>query len=185
VAETPTSEVELRELIALFYTDPQALGRFDFCASQQCPAAYQVMLDHDAHMTVTVEQRHACAVDVQVLECYANATHYMRKILLRRQSDARVVLFGIVRLALNALQVEVRNEILAQKIPLGRVLILNNVLRQVQLNALWRVVCADELSSLFQVAPGHVSYGRTALIYCDGEPAVELLEIVAPEDTFD
>jgi hypothetical protein len=27
---------------------------------------------------------------------------------------------------------------------------------------------------------GDVMYGRTALIYCDGAPAIELLEIVAP-----
>jgi len=32
-----------------------------------------------------------------------------------------------------------------------------------------------------QHAPGQTTYGRTALIYCNGEPAVELLEIVTPD----
>ena len=27
-----------------------------------------------------------------------------------------------------------------------------------------------------------ITYGRLAIIHCDGQPAVELLEIVAPED---
>ncbi len=208
MAEAPPSVAELNELLALFYPSNQALGHLTPVTSQRCPAPYRAILDHEAHMTVTVEQRHRCAVDVQVLECYtssldspsrgihecsadvdkpqrtANHTHYIRKILLRRQSDARVVLFGIVRLALHALQADVRDEILSQQIPLGRVLILHNVLRQVQLNALWHVECGGELSGLFGVQPGHITYGRTALIYCDGEPAVELLEIVAPEDTF-
>ena len=28
--------------------------------------------------------------------------------------------------------------------------------------------------------PGQITYGRTAIIHFDGEPAVELLEIVTP-----
>jgi hypothetical protein len=28
--------------------------------------------------------------------------------------------------------------------------------------------------------PVQITYGRTAIIHCDGEPAVELLEIVTP-----
>lgn len=95
------------------------------------------MLDHEEHMTVTVERRRGSAVDVQVLDSRLTASRCVtRKIVLRRKSDQRVVLFGIVRLALTALQPAVRNEIMAQKIPLGRVLILHNVLRHVQLNAL-------------------------------------------------
>ena len=177
--------VELDELVSLFYADRQQLGVFDRREAGKCPEAYRQMLAHQAHMTVTVESRHACPVGVQVLESRRTGAHYLRKIILRRNSDQRVVQYGIVRLALAALKPEVRDEILAQKIPLGRVLIQHNVLRQVQLNALWQVECGAELAELFQVEVGHQTYGRTALIYCDGEPAVELLEIVAPEDTFD
>jgi hypothetical protein len=36
------------------------------------------------------------------------------------------------------------------------------------------------LATLLGIATSSTIYGRTALIYCDGEPAVELLEIVAP-----
>jgi chorismate-pyruvate lyase len=184
VTETTPPPAELEELIALFYSQQSNLGAFELCTSTDCPDDYRAMLDHEEHMTVTVERRHASEVGVQVLESHSDDTHYVRKIILRRASDGRVVQFGIVRLALSALQPVVRNEIMAQKIPLGRVLILHNVLRQVQLNSLWRVECAQELADLFGVEAGHTTYGRTALIYCDGEPAVELLEIVAPEDTF-
>lgn len=180
---TPPAE-ELDELIALFYPRPRDLGQFTHCLSDECPEQYRAMLDHEAHMTVTVERRHASPVDVVVLQSEKTQTHYLRKILLRRQSDGRVVQYGIVRLALSVLRPDVRDEILAQQTPLGRVLIERNVMRQVQLNALWRVACGEELARHFDVAAGHLTYGRTALIYCDGEPAVELLEIIAPEDTF-
>lgn len=183
MTEATPPAAELDELVALFFEHQADLGSFVQCPSSECPDEYRAVLDHEGHMTVTVERRHQSQVDVEVLDTQFTSSHYMRTILLRRQSDRRVVQYGIVRLALSALQSEVRDEIIAQRIPLGRVLILHNVMRQVQLNALWRVACGPELARLFQVPLGHVTFGRTALIYCDGEPAVELLEIVAPEDT--
>lgn len=176
--------VELDQLLALFYDDPSQLGQFSAKAPKECPQAYQDMLAHTVHMTVTVQRRHGCLVDVEVLESRTTETHYLRKILLRRQSDSRVVQFGIVRLALSALQSNVRDEIMAQQSPLGSVLIKHNVLREVELHGLWEVVCGPDMASALETEIGKVTYGRTALIYCDGEPAVELLEVVAAEDTF-
>ena len=175
---------ELQGLISLFYGDPAVLGEFEEREAGDCPVPYQRMLAHEAHMTVTVERRHGCNVDVEVLKTAHEPKHYLRKILLRRRTDHRVVQFGIVRLALDPLDSQVRDEILSQRIPLGRVLIEHDVMRHVQLNALWRVACGTDLAAYFEVDCGHITYGRTALIYCNGEPAVELLEIVAPEDTF-
>jgi chorismate-pyruvate lyase len=184
VIESTPPAVELDELISLFYPDRAQLGDFAERAVEQCAETYRRLLAHQAHMTVTVERRHRCEVDVEVLASHKTESHYLRKIILRRKVDGRVVQFGIVRLALAALQPDVRDEIMAQKIPLGRVLINHNVMRHVQLNSLWQVACGPELCELFGVERAHVTYARTALIYCDGEPAVELLEIVAPDDTF-
>ena len=60
-------------------------------------------------------------------------------------------------------------------------LIQNNVLRRVPLASLWRVAAGPELAQLFDMPPRDITYGRTALIECNNEPAVELLEIVTPE----
>jgi chorismate-pyruvate lyase len=177
---TPPAD-ELESLIALFYPNASQLGNFTQCDSHSMPLPYQQLLAHEAHMTVTVEQRHGCEVTVEVLESEQVGNHYIRKILLRKSTDHRVVQYGIVRLALDTLDAAPRDEILARQTPLGRVLIKHNVLRQVQLLAVWRVICGPELANYFEVEQGHETYGRTALIYCNGEPAVELLEIVAPE----
>ncbi len=131
-------------------------------------------------MTVTVERFHGCPVDVQVLNVHTTKTHYSRKITLTRQSDGRVVQFGLVRLCLDFLETPVRAEIEGQTTPLGRVLIKHNVLREVQLISLWKVAAGEDLAKLFACETGAVCYGRTALIYCNGVPAVELLEIVTP-----
>jgi chorismate-pyruvate lyase len=146
------------------------------------PLAYQTLLAHQNHMTVTVEHFHHSPVDVRVLATRLADDHYSRKILLSRQSDGKVVQFGIVRLDFRYLSTAVRQAIESQTTPLGRILIEYNVLREVHLSHLWRVEAGPDLANLFAIAPGTVTYGRTAIIDCNGEPAVELLEIVAPVD---
>jgi hypothetical protein len=170
----------LEALVDLFYDDAAPLGEFEEVPQGALPPPYGDLLDHHAHMTVTVERFHGCPVDVQVLDVNTTKTHYSRKITLTRQSDGAVVQFGLVRLCLDFLEPPVRAEIEGQTTPLGRVLIKHNVLREVQLISLWKVAAGDELAKLFGCDAGAVSYGRTALIYCNGVPAVELLEIVAP-----
>ena len=46
--------------------------------------------------------------------------------------------------------------------------------------ALWKITTGPELCRAFGLAQPTTTYGRTALIYCNDEPAVELLEIIAP-----
>lgn len=169
---------ELSQLIALFYEKSETLGRFEEVSAQQTPPPFHQLLAHNEHMTVTVEKFHGCHVDVEVLERKTDGQYYSRKILLTRQSDGKVVQYGIVRLNCEFLDEAPANEIKSERIPLGRVLIEHNVLREVQLTCLWHVEPAEELRELMALEPGETVYGRTALIYCNGEPAVELLEIV-------
>lgn len=171
----------LHDLIRLFYEQPRDLGAFEPIASAaDVPEPYRHLLAHHKHMTVTVEEFHGSKVDVQVLATLRDKNFYSRKILLTRQSDGRVVQFGIPRLNMDYLDEEVRREIESQAKPLGRVLIDHNVLREVQLAALWKVQPGPDLCRMFGLAEPQTLFGRTALIYCDGEPAIELLEIVAP-----
>jgi hypothetical protein len=74
----------------------------------------------------------------------------------------------------------VRREVESQATPLGRILIAHNVLRVVHLTKLWKVTPGADLQRMFGISPDHITYGRTAIIDCDGKPAIELLEIVAP-----
>ncbi len=174
----------LESLTDLFYPTLNLLGAFELRQESELPVAYRGLLAHHSHMTVTVERRHGCAVDVQVIRTLRDDQHYSREILLRRQSDRRVVQYGIVRLATGALATDVLSEIFSEGIPLGRVLIQHGVLTQVQLLALWQIKPTETLADLMEMPSGMTTCGRTALIYCDGEPAIELLEIVAAEETF-
>ena len=176
----PSFPPDLQVLVDLFYPSLDAVGQFTEFEPAGMPQPFRTLLAHDEHMTVTVEAYFGGAVDVEVLEVHRTPTHYSRKIALRLQSDRRVVLFGLVRLNLGFLDPQVRAEIESERIPLGRVLIEHNVLRNVRLLSLWRIAPGAELRRLFGLSQPDICYGRTALIYCNGVPAVELLEIVTP-----
>jgi chorismate-pyruvate lyase len=170
----------LDALVELFYPAPQDLGEFEEVRREDTPPVYRALLHHEHHMTVTVENFHGCPVDVRVLDVNLSGNHYARKILLTRERDGQVVQFGIMRLNFDYINKQIRRDIESQKIPLGRVLIEHDVLRVIHLVGLWRVAPGPDLCQLLGMAPGESTYGRTAVIDCNGEPAVELLEIVTP-----
>ena len=173
--------ISASELISIYYRESSLLGRFEQVESQAVPSVYRKLLDHSNHMTVTVESHHADSVDVEVLRSDVVDGHYRREILLKTHVSQRVVQYGIVRIFTKYLSDKPRDEILRQRKPLGRVLIEHNVLREIELFDLLRVECGPVLSKYFGVEPGTITYGRTALIHCDHEPAIELLEVVRPE----
>lgn len=182
MATTQKDIVHLHWLVHMFYDEPSELGDFVAVEVDRVPDVYRKLLAHNEHMTVTVEKHHGCLVDVEVLQERREDPFYSREILLRRQSDRKVVQYGIVRLFLPSLEESAREEILSGRIPLGRVLINHNVMRQVRLGELWKVASHRRLADLFEIDGEVHTYGRTALIYFNDQPALELLEIVAPHE---
>ena len=175
----PTPDLET--LVGLFYTSAGELGNFEELSAEDMPPGERRLLAHHNHMTVTVEEFHNSPVDVRVLEKRRTDRHYARKILLTRQSDGRVVQFGIMRVNLDYLSDQVRREIEGESTPLGRILIRHNVLREVHLSQLWKITPGENLRKLFGLGKNVATYGRTAVIHCNGEAAaVELLEIITP-----
>lgn len=180
VTSSDDSRVEITELLDEFYGEPigySQLGHFEEVTS--VPEPYAGLLDHHKHMTVTVEKFYGQPVDVHVHRCARTGDWYAREITLVTSRSRRIVQYGIVRLDTSKLESEVWQQIESQSIPLGRVLIEHQVMREVVLHGLWRVRVGPSLAGLMHLRIGDVLYGRTALIYCDGAPAIELLEIVA------
>ncbi len=171
---------DLIQLIQLFHADPAELGQFTRIDPADAPDDYRRLLWHTNHMTVTMEQFYDCSVNVGVKQRQKTPTHYAREIVLTRSTDGRVVQYGIPRLNLEYVDADVRQEIESEKIPLGRVLINHNVLREVEPSDLWKIEPGPALTAFFELGAPVTTYGRTAMIRLNGEPAVELLEIAAP-----
>ncbi|MCI0682898.1 MAG: hypothetical protein L0Y71_12415 [Gemmataceae bacterium] len=156
------------------------LRAYEIIAADQVPQPYHKLLVHEHHMTVTVEEHHGSLVDVRVLERVHEGDTYARKILLALQSTGRIVQFGLVRIHFQYCSVAVREEIVAAQTPLGRILIDHNVLRRIEPTAFLRILPGPAMMTWFDIKAHQPVYGRLALIHCDDQPAVELLEIVAP-----
>lgn len=169
---------EMESLVQWLGIDLSHIGKFEPVAASDLPPDFANLLVHHSHMTVTVEAYHDSLVDVRVLEEHREGDGYGRQILLTRRSDGATVLYGIMRIDLRQLSEKARREVESHAAPLGRVLIRNNVLRDVELIALWKIMPGDRLTEHLGVTTGKPIYGRSARILLDNLPAVELLEIV-------
>jgi hypothetical protein len=143
------------------------------------PQPQDALLVHHEHMTVMLQKHHGAPVAVQVLEEHHDGDIYTRKIALSPIPDGPVVEWGICRLDFRHISPEVRDEILAKQTPLGAILISHDVHRRVKPRYFLRLPPHSDVLKMFG-APDNVEpvYGRIGTIYCDDEPAIELLEIV-------
>lgn len=171
---------EAADLVAGFFDPPSELGPLAPVGQDELPTDYLTLLAHSGHMTITLEAWHESLVDVHVAGERREPDRYARHSLLSRKTDGRVVQSGIMRIDLTGLPPKVREAIELGDCPLGRILIRSNLLREVELLALWRIATGPALAKELAIAPGTVVYGRSARILVEGRPAVELLEIVRP-----
>ncbi len=161
------------------FPDQEEAPEYEVLAPDEVPPPYHDLLVHEHHMTVTVEAHHGALVDVRVLARHRQGDTYARKIVLNPRGSDRVVLFGIVRINLAYCSPAVRDEILAERTPLGRILIEHDVLRRIEPTNYLRFLPGPESKRWFGFPKARTVYGRLAYIHCDGLPAVELLEVVS------
>lgn len=174
--------IELEQLCSLFPepADQPLYLSAEHVAREATPEPYHRMLVHEHHMTVTMENYHDCTVDVHVVDSRYEKDLYCRKILLSQHGTDKNVQFGIVRFNFDFVTDAVRQEIESEQIPLGRVLIQHNILRHIDLGAIVKFQAGPGLSKYMQMDVGAETYGRMATIFCNGSPAVDLLEISSP-----
>jgi chorismate-pyruvate lyase len=176
----PAAGPDLQRLFDIFPCTV-ATPSWELVHAEEVPEPYRSLLVHEHHMTVTVEAFHGDTVDVRILARRHQGDMYARKILLVLRGSGRVVQFGIVRVDLSIVAEPVRADIVAGEKPFGRVLIEHDVLRRIEPTAYLRLTPTPLWQAWFGLNETRTLYGRLALIHCDDRPAVELLEVVAPE----
>lgn len=171
---------DLDTLLALF-PPTDYFRAVEYITADQVPQPFHDLLVHKHHMTVTVEAHYGSLVDVVVLERKHQGDEYARKILLRLQKTGAIVQFGMVRIRLEYCSPEVRAAIVAEQTPLGRILINHGILRRIEPTAYLHVTPGPAMMKWFGLTEPTPTYGRLAIIHCDRKPAIELLEVVAPD----
>lgn len=145
----------------------------------ELPPLARRLLAHREHMTRVLAEHYGAPITLRVLREESGANHYARMIVLSRGEGGPVVEFGIVRMDLGCVAPDVRAEILAKSAPLGDILIRHNVLRRISPRWYFRFPPTTPIARAFG-GDGVEAFGRVGMIYCDEEPAIELLEVVAP-----
>ena len=180
---------DLTGLYSIFGDPIGEIPHARFVPAEEVPEPYKSLLAHDRHMTVTMEKYHGGPVGLGILKSVREGeTWYARKIVLKRED--RVVMFGIMRFNFEWCDESVRDRIIEAKTPLGRILIESEVLRRIGTHALMKIRPNEEMREIFSLARDPVDanghprtvYGRLATIFCNEEPAVDLLEVAAPVD---
>ena len=150
----------------------------------EIPFPQDQLLVHHEHMTVVLRKHHGAPVEVHVMDEQLDGDIYTRKICLTPQGSNKVVEWGIVKLDFRYMAAAVRDEILAKRLPLGAVLIKHKVLRRVKPRWFLRLPPGGPVLGLFATPAlpdpsfGSAAYGRIGTIYCNEEPAIEVIEVV-------
>jgi hypothetical protein len=180
LSDSPVTEAALLELCRPFVNGNDFAPRCEVVQPDEIPFPQDQLLVHHDHMTVELERFHGSPVDVHVLQEHLDGDLYTRKISLTPRSDSgKVVEWGIVRLDFRYMAPAVRDEVLRKELPLGAILIKHDVLRRIKPRFFLRFPPGGPVLGLFGDAKTvEPTYGRIGTIYCNGEPAIELLEIV-------
>src|SRR5512136_157339 len=166
---------ELGNLISLFPEGDGFIKAAEHIPAALTPEPYKRLLVHDRHMTIAMEEFHGSPVVVKVLSRKLEGNIYSRNILLNRSEDGSVVQFAVMRFDLNMVLPAVRDEILSERTPLGRILINYDVFRHVDLGAIFRIAVGPVFAQLCGCSTGEITYARLATIFCNQHPAVDLL----------
>lgn len=167
------------EHLSGFFFGPQLFESAFEVAPDEVPSPFDALLVHRAHMTNALERFHGAPPALEVIEDRLDGDIYQRKILLTVSGTNHVIEVGIVRIALNQTPDDVRREILERRQPLGDILIRHNVLRSIEPKWYFRFEGPPALFAAFDRPIDGPLYGRIGVIHCNGEAAIELLEVVS------
>lgn len=178
-AELDSAAAMLAELLFPFDGGATAIDA-EVVQPHDIPHPADSLLVHHNHMTVELKRHFGHSVQLHVMREVIAGDVYSR--LIRLTSDNLMVECGIARLNLALLSPHVRNEILEKQTPLGAILIDHNVHRRIKPRYFLRLPPQSRVMQALGASNDVPVYGRLGTIYCDHEPAIELLEVVLSTD---
>jgi chorismate-pyruvate lyase len=168
----------LTDLCDGFFRDLAWIERCEVAQPKDLPQAVQHLLVHDEHMTPRLREHYGREMRLDVRADRLDGDLYTRKIELIVAVSGDIAEFGIMRIDLRFVSSEARLAILERRIPLGDVLVSHSVLTRVEPWAYLRVPGPSPIMGCLGRETAAVAYGRLARIHCNGNDAVELLEVV-------
>lgn len=147
----------------------------------QVPEPYRTLLVHHKDMTPTLEEFHGSDIYIEALGRQRNGHFYFREVILRKEGSGQPVEFGANKIDLSLYRSDLRDLILKEHVPLGRILKMGGVSHGTRPMCFLRLTSDELIERSFGLAERQILYGRRARISDpDGRPLSEIVEILPP-----
>jgi hypothetical protein len=142
------------------------------------PFPYCTLLVHENDMTLTLERHFGGPLVVRPLSTALTGSWYTRRVLLAQQYSGKPVEMGAIRINLDAFRPRTRRTILANEIPLGRLLRDDGVDFQSRPIAFFSLTPSAEMLGVFWMREPRTLYGRRTEIFVGDRRIGDIVEIL-------
>lgn len=159
----------------------QALPPLALVEGEAVPEPYRRLLVHLDDMTPTLETFHGTPMRLRVMGACRAGEEYYREVTLLREDNGRPVEFGAIKIYLDRFAAAAREEILRERLPLGRILQTQHIAHTSRPAAFFRVASDHLINDVLQLTGAQILYGRRNTLYDPaGRPLAEIVEILPP-----
>ena len=142
------------------------------------PMPYRSLLVHTNDMTLTLERHFGGRVLLRPLSTFLHGHWYFRRVLLAQEYTGRPVEMGAIRIQVSVFSKHVRQQILANEIPLGRLLRDGGVQYESRPKAFLAVTPNSEMMGVFWMRESRTLYGRRTEMIHEGAKIGDIVEIL-------
>ena len=157
-----------------------AMPETKIVAPYEIPLPYRAMLVHEDDMTITLERHYGDRVILRALSTFTSGAWYYRRVLLVHEYSGRPVEMGAIRMKLDAFGARVKKQILANEIPLGRILRDAGFKYVSHAMAFLAIRPNPEMMGVFWMREPKTLYGRRTEIIRDGVKIGDIVEVLPP-----
>ena len=144
----------------------------------EIPLPYRSLLVHENDMTLTLERHFGGQMVLRSLSTFTMGQWYFRRVLLVQEFSGRPVEMGAIRMKLRAFTRRIREQILANRIPLGRILRDGRVDYQSRPKSFLSVTPNGEMMGVFWMREPRTLYGRRTEIFQRGTKIGDIVEVL-------
>ncbi len=145
----------------------------------EVPEPYRSMLVHLNDMTPTLEHFHKSDIHLEVLGRRRKEHAYFREVILRLDGSNKPVEFGAIKINLALYTPEAREQILAERLPLGHILHECKIPHTSRPSAYLRLAADKLISQVLELTGAEVLYGRRNTLYDPQQRSLaEIVEIL-------
>ncbi len=142
------------------------------------PLPYRSLLVHESDMTLTLERHFGGRVMLRPLSTFTLRGSYFRRVLLVQEYAGQPVEMGAIRMELDAFGDKIRQQIVRNEIPLGRILRDGRFKYESHVKAYLQVTPNPEMMGVFWMREPRTLYGRRTEIIRHGAKIGDIVEVL-------